>query len=137
MSTISQITSVTAMNLRSLPRRLSTSMVIIIGSAGVVAVLVSVLAMANGMAKTLQGSGRDDRAIILRNGSASESGSALTRAAVQTVMDAPGIKHDLEGKPLLPRNPCVCSSCPSAVTVPRRRVLLVALAHRRPWLAPK
>jgi putative ABC transport system permease protein len=105
MSVSSQVSSVTAMNLRSLPSRLGTSMVIVIGSAGVVAVLVSVLAMASGMAKTLQGSGRDDRAMILRNGSASESGSALTRAAVQIVMDAPGIKHGPDGKPLLSAEP--------------------------------
>jgi putative ABC transport system permease protein len=105
MSIASQVTSVTSMNLRSLRSRLSTSLVSVIGSAGVVAVLVSVLAMAGGMAKTLQGSGRDDRAMILRNGSASESGSALTRAAMQIVMDAPGIKHDQDGKPLLSAEP--------------------------------
>jgi putative ABC transport system permease protein len=105
MSIISQVTSVTALNLRSLRSRVSTSMVIVIGSAGVVAVLVAVLAMASGMAKTLQGSGRDDRAMILRNGSASESGSALTRAAVQIIMDAPGIKHDQDGKPILSAEP--------------------------------
>src|SRR5450755_3309895 len=105
MSITSQVSSVTAMNLRSLPSRLGTSMVIIIGSAGVLAVLVSVLAMASGMAKTLQGSGRDDRAMILRNGSASESGSALSLAAVQIVMDAPGIRHDQDGKPLLSAEP--------------------------------
>ena len=105
MSITSQVTSVTALNLRSLRSRFGPSMVVVIGSAGVVAVLVSVLAMASGMAKTLQGSGRDDRAMILRNGSASESGSALTRAAVQIVMDAPGIKHDQNGKPLLSAEP--------------------------------
>ena len=105
MSIVSQVSSVTAINLRSLPGRMSASLVIIIGSAGVVAVLVSVLAMAGGMARTLQGAGRDDRAVILRNGSASESGSALSRAAAQTVMDAPGIKHDGEGKPLLSAEP--------------------------------
>jgi putative ABC transport system permease protein len=105
MSIASQVSSVTAMNLSTLPRRPSSSMVIVIGSAGVVAVLVSVLAMASGMAKTLQGSGRDDRAMILRNGSASESGSALTRAAVQIVMDAPGIKHDRDGRSILSAEP--------------------------------
>src|SRR5580700_9161808 len=101
MSLLSQVTSVTVMNLRSLSQRLGPSFVIIIGSGGVVAVLVAVLAMAAGMTKTLQGTGRDDRAIVLRNGSASESGSALTRGAVQIIMDAPGIKKDADGKPLL------------------------------------
>src|ERR1700743_638236 len=93
------------MNLRSLPRRLGASFVIIIGSAGVVAVLVAVLAMAAGMAKTLQGTGRDDRAIVLRNGSASESGSALTRNAARIISDAPGIKRDPGGKPLVTAEP--------------------------------
>src|ERR1700685_472223 len=105
MSLISQVTAVVAMNLRSLPQRLGTSFVIIIGSGGVVAVLVSVLAMAAGMSKTLQAAGRDDRAIVLRNGSASESGSALSRGAAQIIMDAPGIKHDKDGKPMVSAGP--------------------------------
>jgi putative ABC transport system permease protein len=93
------------MNLRSLPQRLGPCFVIIIGSAGVVAVLVAVLAMAAGMTKTLQGTGRDDRAIILRKGSVSESGSALSRSAAQIIVDAPGIRHDHEGKPLVTAEP--------------------------------
>jgi putative ABC transport system permease protein len=68
-------------------------------------VLVAVLAMAGGMAKTLQGTGREDRAIVLRNGSASESGSALTRNAARIISDAPGIKHDHDGKPLVTAEP--------------------------------
>jgi putative ABC transport system permease protein len=105
MSLISRVTAVVAMNLRSLPQRLGTSFVIVIGSGGVVAVLVAVLAMATGMTKTLQSTGRDDRAIVLRNGSASESGSALTRSAAQIIMDAPGIKHDEAGKPIASAEP--------------------------------
>jgi putative ABC transport system permease protein len=105
LSLIAQICAVVAMNLRSLPKRLGPSFVIIIGSAGVVAVLVAVLAMSAGMAKTLQGTGRDDRAIVLRNGSASESGSALTRNAARIISDAPGIKHDPDGKPLVTAEP--------------------------------
>ena len=51
MNLITQVIAVVAMNLRSLPQRLGTSLVIIIGSGGVVAVLVCVLAMAAGMTK--------------------------------------------------------------------------------------
>jgi putative ABC transport system permease protein len=105
ISFIRQVDAVVAMNLRSLPRRLDTSFVILIGSAGVVAVLVAILAMAAGMTKTLQGTGRDDRAIVLRNGSASESGSALTRNAARIIGDAPGIKRDPDGKPLVTAEP--------------------------------
>jgi putative ABC transport system permease protein len=105
VSLIHQVLAVVAMNLRSLPQRLGPSSVIIVGSAGVVAVLVAVLAMAAGMSKTLRGTGHDDRAIVLRNGSASESGSALPRSAARIISDAPGIKHDNDGNPLVTAEP--------------------------------
>jgi putative ABC transport system permease protein len=101
MKMLRQIGSVTAMNLRSLPQRLGTSLVIVIGIAGVVAVLVSVLAMSTGMLRTMKNAGRDDRAMVLRNGSAAESSSALGLDAARLIMDATGIKRDKDGKPIL------------------------------------
>lgn len=101
MKLFRQIGAVTVMNLRSLPQRVGTSLVIVIGIAGVVAVLVSVLAMSTGMIQTLENSGREDRAIVLRNGSAAESGSALARGAARLIEDAPGIKRDADGKPVV------------------------------------
>lgn len=96
-----QIGAVTGMNLRSIPQRLSTSLVIVIGIAGVVAVLVSVLAMSTGMLKTMNNAGRDDRAIVLRNGSAAENGSVLTRDAVRLIGEGVGVKRDADGKPIV------------------------------------
>jgi len=69
MSMMGQIGAVTLMNLRSVPQRLGTSLVIVVGIAGVVAVLISVLAMATGFRQTVAGSGRANRAIVLRGGS--------------------------------------------------------------------
>ena len=100
MSTLSQITSISAMNLRSVPQRFGTSLVIVIGIAGVVAVLLSVLAMATGMMKTIANTGRDDRAIVLRGGSSAELSSVLSRDNAVTIMDAPGVKHGADGKPI-------------------------------------
>ncbi len=100
MNLFRQIGAVTAMNFKSLPHRVGTSMVIVIGIAGVVAVLVSVLAMSTGMLETMENSGRDDRAIVLRNGSAAENGSALGRDAARLVQDAAGVKRDSAGKPI-------------------------------------
>jgi putative ABC transport system permease protein len=100
MNLLRQIAAVTTMNFKSLPHRVGTSIVIVIGIAGVVAVLVSVLAMSTGMIETMEHAGRDDRAIVLRNGSAAESGSALGRDAARLVLDTPGIKRDAEGKPI-------------------------------------
>jgi putative ABC transport system permease protein len=88
------------MNFKSLPHRIGTSIVIVIGIAGVVAVLISVLAMSTGMLETMEHSGRDDRAIVMRNGSASEMGSALGRDGARLVEDAAGIKRDSAGKPI-------------------------------------
>lgn len=101
MKTFRQIASVTAMNMRSLRQRIATSLVIVVGIAGVVAVLVSVLAMSSGMIRTLQNSGRDDRAMVLRNGSTTDLASALSMDAVRVASDAPGIKRTAEGKPIV------------------------------------
>ncbi len=100
MNLFRQIGAVMAMNFRSLPYRWGTSMVIVIGIAGVVGVLISVLAMSTGMIETMEHSGRDDRAIVLRNGSASEMGSALGRDGARLVEEAVGIKRDSAGKPI-------------------------------------
>jgi putative ABC transport system permease protein len=100
MSSLRQISLISAMNLRSVPQRLGTSLVIVIGIAGVVAVMLSVLAMSMGIMKTLSDTGRDDRAVVLRSGSAAELASALSRDQGNTIMDAPGVKRDAEGKPI-------------------------------------
>ena len=88
------------MNLRSVPQRLGTSFVIVIGIAGVVAVMLSVLAMSIGIMKTIANTGRDDRAIVVRSGSQDELGSALSRDQGVTIMDAPGVQRDATGKPI-------------------------------------
>lgn len=95
-----QTSAVTAMNLRAIPQRLGTSSVIVIGIAGVVAVLVSVLAMATGFHKTVANAGREDRAIVLRGGSQSEINSVVSRDNALTVLDAPGVRRDADGKPI-------------------------------------
>ena len=100
MSVLKQIATISAMNLRSIPQRLGTSFVIVIGIAGVVAVLLSVLAMSTGLMKTIANTGRDDRAIVLRGGSNAEIASAITREQALTILDAPGVKKGADGKPI-------------------------------------
>ena len=100
MNMLRQIRAVTWMNLTSIPQRFGTSSVIVVGIAGVVAVLISVLAMATGFKRTIVATGRDDRAIVLRGGSNSELASTLSREATLTIMDAPGIRKDSAGKPI-------------------------------------
>jgi putative ABC transport system permease protein len=97
---IKQIVAVTSMNLRSLPQRIGTAWVIVIGIAVTVAVMVSVLAMAAGFQRTLKGTARADRAIVLRAGSQAELESTIDRENAQTIMDAPGVKKDDAGRPI-------------------------------------
>lgn len=101
MKMFRQIGAVSAMNFRSLPQRISTSLVVVIGIAGVVAVLVSVLAMSTGLIRTMENTGRDDRAIVMRNGSIAETSSALDRNSARLIVDADGIKRDAQGEPIL------------------------------------
>jgi putative ABC transport system permease protein len=96
-----QLAAITWMNLQTLPQRLGASSVIVIGIAGVVAVLVSVLAMGAGFHHTLADSGRPDRVIILRGGSDAELNSNLTRADIDIISSAPGLAKDALGKAVL------------------------------------
>jgi putative ABC transport system permease protein len=100
MSIFRQIWAVTLINLRGIPQRLGTSLVIVVGIGGVVAVLISVLAMATGFNQTVAGSGRMDRAIVLRGGSDSELASSIARDATLTIMDAPGVRKGANGRPV-------------------------------------
>lgn len=95
-----QIAAVTAMNVRSIPSRLGTSMVIVIGIAGVVGVMTALLSMAVGFQATLASTGRPDRVIVLRGGATDELASVLYRDHGQIVVDLPGIRKGADGKPL-------------------------------------
>jgi putative ABC transport system permease protein len=88
------------MNLRSLPQRLAAASVMIIGTAGAVAVLISVLAMGVGFARTVAGAGRADRVIIVSVGGVGEGLSSIPREEVTRIVTAAGIRHDTAGDPI-------------------------------------
>ena len=95
---LSQILAITMLNLRSLGSRLGASMVIIIGIAGVVGVLIALLAMARGFEATLGQTGRDDRALVLRGGATAELNSGLSADQRQVI--AGGGREALEQRPV-------------------------------------
>lgn len=86
-----QLVEVSLMNLRNLPSRLGSSSVIVVGIAGVVGVLVSILAMGMGFAGTLDRGGAPDRAIVLRGGSDSELSSGIGLEEMGIVESLPGV----------------------------------------------
>jgi putative ABC transport system permease protein len=87
------------MNLRNLPQRAGTSLVVIVGIAGVVGVLVAVLAMAEGFRHTLASTGRGDRVIMLRAGSDAELSSGVGRDQATLLAALPGVARDTAGRP--------------------------------------
>jgi len=94
MGSLSQIANVTMLNVRTIPRRLGSSLVAIIGIAGVVVVLVTVLSIASGFEASMKGAGSPDRVMILRSGADNEMSSGLAGPDIEVIKQAPGLKRD-------------------------------------------
>jgi putative ABC transport system permease protein len=94
MSWLRQTLAVLGLNLRTIPSRLSSSAVAIIGIAGVVVVFVSVLSIAAGFSAAMQGSGSASRALVMRSGADSEMTSGIDGADADIIRQAPGIRRD-------------------------------------------
>jgi putative ABC transport system permease protein len=88
------------MNLQSIPQRIGASLVIVIGIAGVVAVLVAMLSMSAGLDRTLTATGSLQRAVVLRGGANIELSSFLDRAAATLIKQDPAIARGADGLPL-------------------------------------
>jgi putative ABC transport system permease protein len=107
-----QAASVTAVGVSTLTQRLGSSAVIVIGIAGVVAVLVALLAMANGYTETLRRTGSDDTVIVMRGASASEVSSVLTHDNAVVIAQAAGIAKDTQGRPIASPELVVAANLP-------------------------
>jgi putative ABC transport system permease protein len=91
---IAQTIAVTAVNLRTIPQRLGSTGVAIVGFAGVVVVFVSVLSIATGFTAAMRGSGSPSRAIVMRSGADSEMTSGIGGPDADVIKQAPGIRRD-------------------------------------------
>lgn len=85
----------------SLPQRWGASSVIVVGIAGVVGVLVAMLAMGEGFEATLRQTGSEDTAIILRGGSQAEVNSVISRDQLPLIAALGGIARDPQGRPVV------------------------------------
>ena len=113
MTIIRQIIAVTAMNLRALPLRVTTSLVSVIGIAGVVLILIALLSISEGFRRTLELSGSDHVAIVLRGSTTEELTSSFSQEQVQVIEQAPGIARDAHG-------PVVSAELYTTVDQPKR-----------------
>ncbi len=93
LSWIRQTLTVSALNLRTIPQRLSSSGVAVVGIAGVVVVFVSVLSIAAGFTAAMTGSGSPTRALVMRSGADSEMTSGLGGPEVDVIKQAPGVRR--------------------------------------------
>ena len=94
MGGLRQVAAVTLLNLRTIPQRLGSSAVAVIGIAGVVVVLVAVLSIAEGFFAAMQSAGSPTRALIMRSGADSEMTSGLSGPETDIIKQAPGIARD-------------------------------------------
>jgi putative ABC transport system permease protein len=131
---MSQVIAVTGLNLRTVGQRKGASAAAIVGIAGVVAVFVAVLSIAEGFKKTLTSTASPDTAIVLRAGADSEMTSILGRESTQIIKEAKGV-HQEEGRPLASAELYVVVDLPkrttgTAANVPMRGVEPAAFAVR-------
>lgn len=107
-----QAASVAGVGISTLRQRLGSSSVVVIGIAGVVAVLVAMLSMAEGYRQTLSRTGSDDSVLVLRGASAAEVMSTLDLASINVIEQVPGIARGPDGRPLASPETVVAANLP-------------------------
>ena len=107
-----QAGSVAGVGISTLRQRFGSSAVIVVGIAGVVGVLVAMLAMAEGYSETLRKTGSGDTAIVMRGASASEVMSSLDHDSVVLIPQATGIARDAKGEPIASAELVVAANLP-------------------------
>ena len=111
-----QAWSVTQVGILTIPQRLASSLVVVVGIAGVVGVLVAVLAMGAGFAATLRQTGRLDTAIVLRAGAQTELNSVLDHDTATLVAQLPQVLRNAQGEPIASPELVVVAALPKKST---------------------
>jgi putative ABC transport system permease protein len=117
-----------AYNVRNLVVRRTTTLMTALGIALTVAVLVSDLALANGLKRAFRTSGNPQQILVLRKGSQSELGSALTREVYQDIRPETGIAAERAGEPMASLEMVTVISLPSIYNPKGMNVTLRGLA---------
>jgi putative ABC transport system permease protein len=112
---IAQTGSVTRLSLETIIERKGACAASVFGIAGVVAVFIAVLSIAQGFRQVMTRSGDPAKAIVLRSGSDSEMMSFFSGPEARLISDAPGIAHTPDG-PLASRELFVVINLPKRST---------------------
>jgi putative ABC transport system permease protein len=133
-NSLAQVAAITSMNVRNMSQRAASSIVALIGIAGVVTVLIGVLSIAEGFRAVLDISGSDQVAIVLRNGATDEMGSGLSQEQTRIIADSKNAARDEQGSIVSPELYVVVDvplkSTGTAANVPLRGVGLQAVKLR-------
>jgi putative ABC transport system permease protein len=87
-------------NLRNLTARKTTTIMTALGIALTVAVLLSILALVEGLRTSLEATGNPRNVIVMRKGATAELNSVVTPEQFQTIKFKPGIARDANGQPM-------------------------------------
>src|SRR5262249_23294084 len=90
---LSQTLMVAALSVRTIPQRLSSSAVAVIGIAGVVIVFVAVLSIGEGFRAAMANAGSPSRALVMRAGADSEMTSTVGGTEADIIKQAPGLNR--------------------------------------------
>lgn len=110
------IVEITWMGLCTIPQRLGSTLVIVVGIAGVVGVLIALLAMGEGFQSVLAQAGRVDEAIVMRKGASAELNSGLGREDAVLITQGPGVLRNPEDKPIVSAEVVVVVNLPKKST---------------------
>jgi putative ABC transport system permease protein len=88
---IAQTVAVTSLSIRMIPQRLGSSIVAVVGIAGVVIVFVAVLSIGEGFKAAMTVAGSPSRAVVMRSGADSEMTSGIAGTAADVIKEAPGL----------------------------------------------
>jgi putative ABC transport system permease protein len=94
-----QTIAVALLSVRTIPQRLGSSIVAIVGIAGVVVVFVAVLSIAEGFRAAMTDAGSPGRVLVMRSGADSEMVSGISGSNADTIKQAPGLLH-IDNKPI-------------------------------------
>ncbi len=111
-----QTWSVAQVGILTIPQRRGASLVVVVGIAGVVGVLVAVLAMAEGFEAVLKQTGNDDTVIVMRGGAQTEINSVLDHDSAVLIAQMPQVRRDLAGVPIASPELVVVAALPKRST---------------------
>lgn len=94
---LQQLSAITIINLRSLPKRWGDSLVTIVGIGCVVGVFMGLFAVIEGYSKLMNATASPDSFIVLREGAQSELSSPLHSDEVPHIVNSEFVKHDDQG----------------------------------------